>query len=192
MADEVLVPEVLGQKDLTKSQRIVKKRFLPKYLSADEVRYAIANISEPKEKMLCLFLWTSGVRISEALAITKGDLDLVNRLCTIRWLKSRRYHERTIPLHRSVVDVLAVYSGTMNKPDKLFPFTRQRAWQIIKKRLNTHPHTLRHSFAVHYLRSGGRLSDLQQMLGHSHITTTGIYTKLVPTELGTEMDKIQF
>lgn len=189
---EVLIPEVLGPKELTKSKAKVKRRFMPKYLTPDEVRYAISSITEPKDKMLCLFLWTTGCRISEALAVSKQDLDLVNRLCTIRWLKSRKYQERVIPLHQSIIDVLAMYSGTMNGPDKLFPFTRQRAWQIINRHFKAHPHTLRHSFAVNYLRHGGRLTDLQQLLGHKTLNTTAIYTLLVPTELGTELDKISF
>ena len=189
---EVLIPEVLTPKDLTKRQQSVKKRFMPKYLSPDEVQHGLRGIKEPQEKMLCLFLWTTGCRISEALAVSRQDLDLVNRLCTIRWLKSRKYHERVIPLHQSIVDVLAMYSGTMNGPDKLFPFTRQRAWQIVNKHFKAHPHTLRHSFAVNYLRQGGRLTDLQQLLGHKTLNNTAIYTRLVPTELGTELNKINF
>lgn len=189
---EVMIPEVLAPKDLTKHQHIVKKKCMPKYMLSNDVRYKLQGITEPKEKMLCLFLWTTGCRISEALAVSKQDLDLVNRLCTIRWLKSRKYQERIIPLHQSIVDVLAMFSGALNGPDKLFPYTRQRAWQIIMKHFKTHPHTIRHSFAVNYLKNGGRLTDLQQLLGHKTLNTTAIYTLLVPTELGTELDKIQF
>lgn len=189
---EVLIPEVLGPKDLTKRMVKVKKKQMPKYLAPHEVCSRIDAMTEPKEKMLCLFLWTTGVRISEALAISKQDIDFGLRICTIKWLKSRKYVERVIPLHQSIIDVLAMYSGAMNGPDKLFPFTRQRAWQIIRKNLQVHPHTLRHSFAVHYLRQGGRLTDLQQLLGHKSLITTAIYTLVVPTELGTELNKISF
>lgn len=70
--------------------------------------------------------------------------------------------------------------------------TRQRAWQLTQKYLGGHPHQLRHSFAVNWLRSGGEIVVLHRMLGHSKVQTTMEYLKIVPTDQGKELLKIQF
>ena len=60
------------------------------------------------------------------------------------------------------------------------------------KAFDDSPHRFRNSFAVHWLRCGGRLEVLSQMLGHSDIKTTMIYLKIVPVDQGKELLKVRF
>jgi integrase/recombinase XerD len=111
---------------------------------------------------------------------------------TIRWLKSRRWNERNVPLHSRLAELLEMYSGGMNLDDKIFPFTRIRGYYITKKWLGVSPHKLRHSFAVNWLRNGGDLAQLKAMLGHTYLNTTGEYLKIVPVDVAKELEKIKF
>lgn len=184
--------EVLKPQDLTKSYQSVKKQDLPQYMDASYIKECLAKINNNKDRMLVLFLWMTGVRITEAVSITRKDIDLENETIRVRWLKSRKYKERNIPLHNQLKQVLSFYLATLKFEDRVFPITRQRADQITKKWLGCSPHKLRHSFAVHYLRQGGELFDLYRLLGHKKIQTTMEYLKIVPTDLKKELDKVVF
>jgi integrase/recombinase XerD len=183
---------VLSPKDLTNTMSFDKRRDLPKYIDADVLKERIQAISNNRDRMLVLFLFMSGVRISEALSITRKDVDLVNEIINLKWLKNRKYKYRNIPIHSQLKEILVFYIAGLKADEKLFPITRQRAEQITKLWLGCSPHKLRHSFAVHYLRKGGELFDLHLLLGHSKIQTTMEYTKIVPKDLSKELNKISF
>lgn len=183
--------EVLESKNLTKTYGNVKKD-LAKYLDAAYIKDKLFEIQNHEERMFITFLWMSGVRVTEAISIRKKDINTRDKVLTVRWLKSRKYNERNVPLHPLLVQMLSVYAGSLNMEDRLFSFTRQRAWQITKKNFNTNPHTFRHSFAVHYLRQGGQLVNLYRILGHKKIQTTMEYLNIVPTDLTKELETINF
>jgi integrase len=111
---------------------------------------------------------------------------------SVLWQKSRKYSRRIVPLHPRLRELLQLYTATMRLDDRIFPITRQRAWQLTQKYLGGHPHQLRHSFAVNWLRSGGEIVVLHKILGHSKIQTTMEYLNIVPTDQGKELLKIQF
>ena len=182
---------VLDNKNLT-IHNPKSKIELPKYWDKDYINYKIELIKNYHYKMLIIFLWYSGVRITEALNIKKQDIDFEHYTVVLTWLKSRKYTHRVIPLHPELKSLLQMYTATNNMIDRVFPITRQRAWQIVKKCLNGHPHQLRHSFAVNWLRSGGNIYSLYKILGHSKIQTTMIYLNIVPSDLGKELLKISF
>lgn len=179
------------RQDLTQAARTVKAE-LPKYWDRDYVNQHIQAVSNHQHKMLLQFLWMSGVRITEAVSLRKQDLDFTNYTMNVLWQKSRKYSRRIVPLHPRLRDLLQLYTATMRQDDKVFPITRQRAWQITQKYLTGHPHQLRHSFAVNWLRSGGDLVVLHRILGHSKIQTTMEYLKIVPSDQGKELLKVQF
>jgi integrase len=183
---------ILERKDLTNSYQSVNKKDLPKYINAEVIKEKLQTITNNNDRMLITFLWMTGCRISEALGILKKDVDLANNTIQLRWLKSRRYNFRNIPLHPQLKQLLSFYLAPYKAEEKVFPFTRQRAFQITSKWLGASPHKLRHSFAVHYLRSGGELFDLHLLLGHSKIQTTMEYTKIVPKDLAKELNKVNF
>ena len=182
---------VLGSQDLTISIQKVKSN-LPKYWDRDFINRIIDSIKNNQHQMLLRFLWMSGVRITEAVCLRKKDIDLENYTMTVRWLKSRKYNFRVVPLHPNLRNLLQVYTAAIKSDDKVFPITRQRAWQLTKKYFNGHPHQLRHSFAVNWLRCNGDLVILHKVLGHSKIQTTMQYLEIVPIDQGKELIKIQF
>ena len=186
-----VVPVPLKDADLTIPQGNVKRE-LPVYLEADFIDSVIERMPPGVHRMLITFLWMTGVRVSEALAVRVRDLDFANFTARIRWLKSRRWNERVIPIHPDLAAVLRFYAAAMRADDLLFPISRVRAFQVCKRWLGVSPHKLRHSFAVHYLRSGGRIEDLRRLLGHSSLRVTMVYLRIVPSDLAVELRKIKF
>ena len=169
-----------------------EKQDIPKYLTADEINQRLSQMKAGQDMMLITFLWLSGVRISEAVSLKKGDIDFNSNLMTVRWLKSRKYKNRVVPIHRRLSGLLKFYVGNMNQEDIVFPISRQRAFQITKQHLNCSPHQLRHSFAVNWLKHNGDIVVLHRILGHSKIQTTMEYLKIVPIDQAKELDKIKF
>ena len=180
----------------------VRKR-LPKTLSRDEVDRLLVEPSKedtPKgfrDTALLQLLDATGMRVSELVSLKVGDVNLDR--ATVR-VASKANKERFIPIHNRAVEALRTYlqSGRIyflrGRPDEhkaLFlnprgtQLTRQGLWLIIKKyveqagiRAEVTPHTLRHSFATHMLEGGADLRNVQELLGHSNISTTQIYTHL--------------
>lgn len=177
--------------DLTNSSQSVKREYA-QYWNREYINERIDAITNPSHQMLLRFLWYSGVRITEAVSIRKTDIDLQNYVMTVRWLKSRKYRTRIVPMHHLLRSLLQVFTATLKAEDRVFPITRQRAWQLTQKHLNGHPHQLRHSFAVNWLRCGGDIVTLHRILGHAKIQTTMEYLKIVPVDQGKELQKIQF
>jgi integrase/recombinase XerD len=180
------------QFNVLKSDKSILKKDIPKYLDKEYIRETLQQIENHEERMFITFLWMSGVRVTEAISIKKKDINVRDKVITVVWLKNRKYNERNVPIHSTLANMLAVYVGAMNLDDKVFKFTRQRAWQITKKHFDTNPHTFRHSFAVNYLREGGQIVNLYRILGHSKIQTTMEYLRIVPTDLSKELETIGF
>lgn len=179
-------------KNLTKLDTKVQKKDLAKYWDASEINYKLGLIDKPKDKMLCIFLWMTGVRVTEALSVRKQDIDFKNYMIRIRWLKSRKYNERMLPIHPTLKMILEAYVGGFNQEDLLFPYTRINAYRIVRKWFAGHPHQFRHSFAVNWLKQGGRLEVLHRVLGHKSLQATMEYTKIVPVDQAQELYKIRF
>lgn len=95
-------------------------------------------------------------------------------------------------MHPMLRDILQLYSAPAKQEDRIFPISRQRAWQIVKKYMDGNPHKLRHSFAVNWLRSGRDLVILHRMLGHTKVQTTMEYLKIVPIDQGKELMQVEF
>ena len=179
------------KKNLTNCAESVKKDFA-KYLKKDEINFLINQIQNPEHRMLCIFLWMSGVRITEAITFKKKDIDFENELMTAKWLKSKKYKKRVVPLHHNLLQMLRIYTASKNLEDLIFPISRQRAFQITKKYMNISPHQLRHSFAVNWLICGCDIVTLHRILGHTNIKTTMEYLKIVPTDQKHELEKVSF
>ena len=174
---------------------LLKKRDLPKYLSKDQILDRLSIISPGKERMILSTLWMTGIRVTELISIRKCDVDFINHEASIRWLKNRVWNKRVIPLKKEICQLLSLYASAKKYDDLIFPYTRQWMYSIVKKYMGCSPHQLRHSFAVHFLRSSQNpmaLVILQRLLGHKTIKTTMEYLKIVPHDLAIELEKVSF
>jgi integrase/recombinase XerD len=169
---------------------------LPKYLSFDEINNGLQSIDRTKllglrDYALILFLYASGCRISEALLSTKEDLMIENN--DNAWLKvrfSKGQKERMVPIAPIAIKALEEYIqiSTMESPYLWLnyrgePLSRISAYKIIKRYLHVSPHVLRHSFASSLILGGADLRVVQDLLGHSSLETTQIYTHIEPENL---------
>lgn len=192
-------PTIFEQANLTKSFIHVKEEKL-KYLDREEVNEIINSIAGGKEKMLFIFTWMTGCRVTEVISVRKRDIDFKNGEIKIRWLKNRKYLYRNIPIHTQLMQILSLTTAAMPLDQLLFPYSRQRVWQIFKKHRPLgndwmHPHTFRHSFAVNYLRQADTANDLvilRKLMGHSSILTTMKYLDIVPVDQAKQLEKIKF
>lgn len=176
-----------------------KAQTLPDVLTVAQVNQLLSmpNINQKlgiRDRAILETLYATGLRVSELVNLKLGDLHLpMNLLQTI----GKGDKERIIPISDVAVDWLNRYLTTTRvalldgKPNTEFVFlnahgrqlTRQAIWLMIKKYVNqagikrhVTPHTLRHSFATHLLENGADLRIVQELLGHSDISTTQIYT----------------
>ena len=181
----------------------IDKKF-PEIMSVQDVELLLnqPDISEPKglrDKAMLEVLYATGMRVSELISLKVTDINLNLELIHC----SGKNKTRVIPLGSKAIEALSRYlkcsRGTLLKNDtetSLFvncngnPMTRQGFWKIIKdyaKKAGIHeqitPHTLRHSFAAHLIENGADIQSVQEMLGHSDISTTQIYAKLSKSKL---------
>ena len=172
-------------------------RRLPKTLDVEQAgRLAEFNAADPlacRDRALIELVYSSGLRLAEAVGLNLHDLNLGDT--TVR-VTGKGGKSRIVPVGRHAVtavgawlslrDGLAVAGETAlfvgNRGRRLTPRAvqlrlRQRA-RLQGFAFPVHPHMLRHSFASHLLQSSGNLRAVQELLGHSNITTTQIYTHL--------------
>ena len=180
-----------------KAPKIEKK--MPEILTMGEVSSLLeqANGDSPKEirdKAMLELLYATGIRVTELISLKVSDVNL-----PMHFIMCRDPHkERMIPFGTQAHDALERYLGGVRAEmveDKsseiLFancsgkPMSRQGFWKLIKfyaKKAgitaDITPHTLRHSFAAHLVENGADLKSVQEMLGHSDISTTQIYANM--------------
>lgn len=173
---------------------------LPAVLSRQEVAALLAQPrgTEPlalRDRALLEVMYACGLRASEVIALELGDVDLEEGLLRARGKGSK---ERLIPVGRQAVTALRawcsrgrpVFAGPSTQSALLLgrrgrPLTRQGLYKIVQGHARRagledrmSPHTLRHTFATHLLAGGCDLRSLQEMLGHSDLSTTQVYTHL--------------
>lgn len=182
---------VLGKSDMIKKSDTVKLENR-KYLDKEFINYKIGALPMGQKRMILTYLWMSGVRVTEAVNLVKNQIDFNKSMMTVKWLKSRKYKERVVPVHSRLLPLLQIYTSSFKAEDRVFPITRQRVYQITREVLGCSPHQLRHSFAVNWLRSKGNIVVLHRILGHARLQTTMEYLKIVPMDQLEELEKINF
>jgi integrase/recombinase XerD len=175
---------------------------LPKALSEAEVEALIAGAAKlpgkrgPLAVALVELLYSSGLRVSELVALHAGALRADDPLVTVLG-KGRK--ERLVPISRGAREAAQAARGEPKKPSRwLFAsrgaaghLTRQAVGVVLKDAAlvagldpaRVSPHVLRHSFATHLLSRGADLRSLQVLLGHADVATTQIYTKVLEERL---------
>lgn len=170
---------------------------LPKVLSEEEV-FTLLDINtvtdfDFRNKAMLELMYSSGLRVSELINLNVNDIDFKN--CLVR-IFGKGSKERIIPLNDYATEALKIYIldhryNLFKHSENNYLFlnnhgekmTRQGFFKILKKiaiekniKTNFSPHTLRHSFATHLLKHGADLRSIQELLGHSDISSTQIYT----------------
>lgn len=172
---------------------------LPKVLSVEDINNLLDIKLEDKygyrNKAMLELMYSSGVRISELINIKIHDLSINN--CTLK-VMGKGSKERIIPIGDYALYYTSLYLNNYRDlflkkgpNDYLFLnsrgtlMTRQAFFKIVKKiakekkiNVDFSPHTLRHSFATHMLEGGADLRTIQELLGHSDVSTTQIYTNI--------------
>ncbi len=169
---------------------------LPKYVSNEEILDGINLIDRStviglRDYALILFLYASGCRISEALNVQRADI--VEGWLKIRFAKGEK--ERVVPLAPVATQALERYLSeqTMSSPYLWLNYrgeqlSRISAYKIVKKYLGVSPHVLRHSFASSLIIGGADLRVVQELLGHSSLEITQIYTHIQKQNLADTMN----
>jgi len=179
--------------------KIEKK--LPAVLEYNEIEKIINQPDESekfvlRDKAMIEVMYSCGLRISELISLRENDLIFQEGLIRVI---GKRDKERVVPLGSKAIEIIDKYikneriylskgkksGGTLflNKNGK--PLSRMGVWKIFRKyclkagiKKDVSPHTLRHSFATHLLEGGANPKAVQEMLGHSDISTTQIYTHI--------------
>lgn len=161
-------------------------KYLPKYLSFEQIEAGLKLIDKSswiglRDYALILFLYASGCRISEALLAQRKDIN--EGWLKIRFAKGQK--ERVVPIAPIAIEALEQYLAKCSIQSEYIwlnyrnePLSRISAFKIVKKYLGVSPHILRHSFASALIIGGADLRVVQDLLGHSSLETTQIYTHI--------------
>lgn len=182
----------------------------PEILSEDEVKRLLSqpdcgNMKGMRDKAMLDLMYATGIRVSELLSVGVNDIDF--QLGVLRLRSKTR--ERIIPVYRDAIKSVKTYTKKVRSAivcddsvTVLFtgmsgrPLTRQGLWKIIKHyadmagiRHDITPHTLRHSFATHLIENGAPVEDVKELLGHSDISSTRMYKRMVQSRYSQSYNK---
>jgi integrase/recombinase XerD len=183
---------------------------LPQILTGREIELLLSQPSNVdakgiRDKAMLETMYATGMRVTELIELDIDDVNL--ELGIIKCAGARK--SRTIPLYPAALKALSVYitevrRGMLADPGEQALFvnvggvrmSRQGFWKILKHyQATAHiekeitPHTLRHSFAVHLLENGADLGSVQELMGHSDISSTQLYTHMINQKLKSVYEK---
>lgn len=166
-------------------------KLLPKFLSYKEIQNALnlidkSTITGLRDYALILFLYATGTRISECLALKREDIE--GEWLHVRHAKGEK--ERMVPIAKIAIKALQSYLNEKKRDDgvvwsnyKGTRLSRISAYKITQKYLGVSPHVLRHSYATSLISGGADLRVVQELLGHASLLTTQIYTHIQRQDL---------
>ncbi len=176
------------------------------YLTEDQVNRIISKATNLRDKLILQIMYRCGRRVSEVLMMTKDDILWDENKIIFNILKRKRPLKEmkpvdieTMELLKRYIDCVPIKNLKKNMVDeKLFPVTRQYVFKLVRKlgkeagiehvgKKKLHPHHLRHSFAVHQVRTRVKTAEdlrkLQMYMSHANIATTSHYLQFSPDEL---------
>lgn len=183
---------------------------LPQILSGREVELLLAQPAPVdhkgiRDKAMLEVMYATGIRVTELIDLNVDDVNL--ELGIIKCAGTKK--SRAIPLYPAALKALSVYMRQFRETMLADPaeralfvnmggvrMSRQGFWKILKHyQASAHiekditPHTLRHSFAVHLLENGADLGSVQELMGHSDISSTQVYAHMINNKLKSVYDK---
>jgi integrase/recombinase XerC len=186
---------------------------LPRFLEYEEVKRLLEtppmdNWLGARDRAIMETLYSTGVRVSELVALNMDDIDFLGEVVHIR---GKGKKERIVPIGTSALQVIQHYMEFRNKRAHSNPnfdskvlfvnkHGRRLSTRSVRRKMDKYlkmagldisisPHTLRHSFATHMLNNGADLRSVQELLGHQSLSTTQIYTHLTTKKLKEVYDK---
>ncbi len=179
-----------------------KENKLPSYLTIKEIKDMLnyfsekSNLSDKDYRNFCMIylMYSCGLRVSELINLEIKNINTIEKLIKI---KGKGRKEREVPINNDCLSNINNYTKNIRNKSKIIDknilflnkngkkISRQYIFTIIKKAINDldinkiiSPHSLRHSLATHLLENGADLRSVQEILGHTNIETTEIYTHI--------------
>ena len=195
----LMLEKIISENPAANLELPKRTRALPKFLSVDEIELLISSAGDIKNatrlRAMIELVYASGLRVSELC-----ELPMTGILGDKLLIHGKGAKERIVPMHAGAIAALNKWLAVRDddKSKYVFPsggasghITRDGFFKILKKcavlaGIDPHrvsPHVLRHSFASHLLAGGANLRAIQTMLGHEDISTTQIYTHVMPEQL---------
>jgi integrase/recombinase XerC len=186
---------------------------LPRFLEYEQVKRLLEtppmdNWLGARDRAIMETLYSTGVRVSELVALNMDDIDFLGEVVHIR---GKGKKERIVPIGTSALQVIQHYMEFRNKRAHSNPnfdskvlfvnkHGRRLSTRSVRRKMDKYlkmagldnsisPHTLRHSFATHMLNNGADLRSVQELLGHQSLSTTQVYTHLTTKKLKEVYDK---
>ncbi|NGZ90199.1 tyrosine-type recombinase/integrase [Psychroflexus maritimus] len=182
---------VVGWRDTDfKIPRPKKEKKLPVVLTEEQVKAIFSHVNNIKHKLALMLIYSSGLRISEAINLTWKDINFEAHKIHIKGAKGKK--DRIVMLAYVLVEKLKQYKEMFPSEGFVFegqikgqPYTASSIRSVMRRACKNAGieekatvHTLRHSFATHVLNSGTDIRFIQKILGHSSIKTTTVYTRV--------------
>ena len=194
----LLKQEVISKDPMTKITVLKTKKRLPRFVKEDDMVNLLDNqvfdntFEGQRNRLILEIFYCTGVRLSELINLKERSVDLQNR--TIKVL-GKRNKERVIPFSASLVPIIENYLSIRNREVEMKDhgnlFVRENGqpcypmmiYKIVKKYLDQFPgveqrspHILRHTYATHLLNKGADLNAVKDLLGHTSLAATQVYT----------------
>lgn len=176
-------------------KRPKKEKRIPTVLSKQEVKKLFETLDSEKSKLMARMLYACGFRVSELVNLRINDLEFEEKTGRIKQGKGKK--DRSFNIPDFLFNEIKLQSEAQSRIGKEYLFSgpngklsSRNIQKIISSaafragiQKEVHPHTLRHSFATHLLENGVDIRKIQELLGHSDLSTTQIYTHISTEEL---------
>jgi len=180
---------------VTEQKRPKRNKRLPVILSKSEVERIFKSIGNPKHRLLLMMVYASGLRVGEVVKLQREHIDFNRKVIIVDEGKGKK--DRHTIMSNTVKELIAQYYVQYNITDWLFPsydkkkhITVRTAQHILKDAVKKAKiekkasiHSLRHAFATHLMESGTDICYIRDLLGHSSLRTTEIYTHVAKKKL---------
>lgn len=190
--------EAIKKNPMIKIRVLKTQKRLPSFVKEGDMVSLLDNsefdttLEGCRDKLILELFYATGIRLSELITLQESQIDIHAQ--TIKVL-GKRNKERVIPFPKSIVPILKDYQAVRNKEvenknhgavfvtDKGEPCYPMMIYRIVKKHLDKHtssekrsPHVLRHTYATHLLNKGAEINAVKDLLGHSSLAATQVYT----------------
>lgn len=188
--------QTILEKDITQKIKRPKKEIkIPTVLTKTEVKHLIDSINNHKSKLMISLIYACGLRVSELVNLRTENINIIEKVGYIKQSKGRKDRVFNIPLYLKDDLIHQIKNQERNKKTYLFhgpngKLSTRNLQKIVSNaskkaeiKKSVHCHTLRHSYATHLLENQVDIRKIQELLGHSDLSTTQIYTHISKEEL---------